>query len=95
MGGRIYTASLPDEQASNLLEQLTLDEARDGQGQLAMRTEQLEDIARLKRWYGEGVWVKMRHVKYSFEGTIVIHYFRNTDTGRTVGFKFKKRLREK
>jgi hypothetical protein len=88
----IYTASIPDEQPSNLLEKLTLDEARDGQGQIAMKAEKLNDASRLKRWYGEGSWVKMRHTKRSCEGMIVVHYFRNIDTGHMVEFKFKQRL---
>lgn len=91
----IYTASIPDEQPENLLEMLALDEAREGQGYVAMKTEQLEDISRLNRWYGEGAWVKMRYTKHTFQGDVVIHYFRNTDTGRSVGFKFKKRLPKK
>ena len=88
----IYTASLPDDLPANLLEQLTLAEARAGQGVVAMQAEQLQDAARLKRWYGDGTWVKMRHTKHSMKGVIVIHYFRNIDTGHNVGFKFKRRL---
>lgn len=88
----IYTASIPDERPANLLEQLTLDEARDGQGHLAMLTAQLHATARLTRWYGAGTWVKMRYTKHTYAGVIVVHYFRNMDTGRTVEFKFKRRL---
>lgn len=90
----IYTASFPDEQPANLLEQLTLAEATDGQGRIAIQAEKLEDTPRLKRWYGEGTWVKMRHTRHTSSGVIVIHYFQNIDTSQRVGFKFKKRLPE-
>lgn len=90
----IFTASIPDEQPTNLLEQLTLEEARDGQGHIAMPTERLHATVRLTNWYGAGTWVKMRHTKRTIAGMIVVHYFRNVETERLVEFKFKQRLPE-
>lgn len=75
-----------------MVEPDALEEARDGQGQIAMHAEQLHATARLTRWYGDGTWVKMRCTKRTVAGMIVVHYFRNVQTGHIVEFKFKQRL---
>lgn len=55
--------------------------------------DDLEDAPRLIANYGPGEWVKMQHVlKGVFEGekmVVVVHYFKNLSSGRSVEFKFK------
>jgi RHS repeat-associated protein len=70
--------------ASNLAEQLTLEEAEAGAGHRIM-----EGAVRDPR-YPEHIWAKMQHVHVNPDGTkIVIHYWNNLLTGAMKGFKFK------
>jgi LysM repeat protein len=80
----------PDETPRTLAEQLTLQEARAGAGEVIMRD--LADEPRLVDNYGPGEWVKKQHVHRKPDGDkINIHWFHNESTGQDVEFKFKTR----
>jgi hypothetical protein len=82
---------IPDEEPANLTEQLAMDAARSGEGDVIMRS--LSDTPRLEANYGPGEWVKMQHTHRVPDGRQVnIHWFRNLTTGQNVQFKFKIRL---
>lgn len=69
-------------QPTDLSEQLTLEEAKSGQGTEIMRGR-IND----PKWAD---WQKMSHTHTTYDGkTIEIHYWRNPTTGETTGFKFK------
>ncbi|HEX8172203.1 MAG TPA: RHS repeat-associated core domain-containing protein [Thermoanaerobaculia bacterium] len=71
-------------EATNLAEQLTLEEAKAGAGRRIMEGR-IDDLR-----YPEQIWAKMEHVHVNPEGVkIVIHYWKNLVTGVMEGFKFK------
>lgn len=87
---KIRKGPKPDETPRTLAEQLTMQEARAGAGEVAMRN--LADEPRLVDNYGPGEWVKMQHTHQTPDGRkINIHWFRNQTTGQNVEFKFKNR----
>ncbi len=77
-------ADVAEQGASNLSEQLALEEAQAGAGTRIMEG-QIKDPK-----YPEDVWAKMQHVHRNPDGTkITIHYWENLQTGAREGFKFK------
>jgi RHS repeat-associated protein len=77
-------ARLAEAGASDLSEQLALEEAQAGVGTRIMEG-QIGDSD-----YPEDVWAKMQHVHENPDGSnIVIHYWENLETGLREGFKFK------
>lgn len=87
-GEPVRKGPIPDELPANLNEQIVLDEAKSGQGKIAMRN--LADTPRLVDNYGPGEWVKMRHSHEFPDGSQTrVHWFRNLTTGDNVEFKFK------
>jgi RHS repeat-associated protein len=79
---------IPNVVATNLEEQLALRGARHGGEPIIY---ELGDAPRLVAHYGRGRWVKMQYV-HRVAGTsrkIVVHYFKNLDTGVLCEFKFK------
>lgn len=68
---------------NNLEEQLTLEEARNGQGREIMKGQTNDP-----EWYG---WQKMQHIHKTPTGdNITIHFWKNPITGEVTGFKFKE-----
>lgn len=52
----------------------------------------LGDTPRLSAVWGEGIWVKMEWKrKVSGGRVIIVHWFRNLNSGQNVEFKFKRR----
>jgi RHS repeat-associated protein len=77
-------ARLVEAGASDLSEQLALEEAQAGAGTRIMEGE-IGDPD-----YPEDVWAKMQHVHENPGGSnIVIHYWENLESGLREGFKFK------
>lgn len=95
----VIAARKPDVEPTNLIEQLTMDEAKAGSldEKIIMgegTAQPLGDTPRLDAGYGPGRWVKMQHVHYGQDvlgnpQTTTIHWFRNLDTGVNCEFKFK------
>jgi len=87
---------IPDENPTNLQEQLLLEDAKAGNGipiQGGM-AEPLGDAPRLVAHYGRNSedWVKMSGIQTKIiNGIIVqIHWFKNIQNNQTVEFKFKR-----
>ena len=87
---------IPDENPSNLQEQLLLEDAKAGNGipiQGGM-AEPLGDAPQLVTHYGGNPedWVKMSGIQTKIiDGMIVqIHWFTNIQNNQTVEFKFKR-----
>lgn len=75
-GGAVRT------EARSLAEHLTMSEAKAGAGTEIMQGK-IKDATRAG-------WAKMQHVHVNPDGTnIVIHYWKNIETGVTEFFKFK------
>ena len=85
---RTLKGRIPDQPPATLAQQLALEEAKAGSGNIIMKN--LADTPRLESLYEPGKWVKLEHVHRSLDGTnIVIHWFRNLTTGQNVEYKFK------
>ena len=87
---------IPDENPTNLQEQLLLEDAKAGNGihiQGGM-AEPLGDAPRLAAHYGGNHedWVKMSSIQTKIiNGMIVqIHWFKNIQNNQTVEFEFKR-----
>ena len=78
VGAKCVSAAIRTE-ASNLAEQLALQEAKAGAGTRIMEGA-IKDPA-----YPENLWAKMQYT----HGDITIHYWQNLQTGERIGFKFK------
>ena len=87
--GAILRGSIPDQVAANLPEQMALNSARAGNGEIIIRS--LGDAPRLVANYGPGEWVKMQNVVRGIDGNVTVHWFRNLTTGQNVEFKFTSR----
>ncbi|HEX9643641.1 MAG TPA: RHS repeat-associated core domain-containing protein, partial [Acidimicrobiia bacterium] len=88
-GDLVRKGPLPDEVANNLPEQLALDAARAGNGEIII--ENLGDVGRLNDNYGPGEWVKMQYVLRGVDDNVTVHWFRNLTTNMDVEFKFTSR----
>jgi hypothetical protein len=88
-GSAVLKGPIADEVAANLPEQMTLDSARTGNGEVIIRN--LGDEPRLAANYGPGEWVKMENVARGTDGNVTVHWFRNLTTGQNVEFKFTSR----
>jgi RHS repeat-associated protein len=88
-GGAVLKGPIADEVASNLPEQMALDSARAGNGDVIIRN--LGDEPRLVANYGPGEWVKMENVGRGVDENVTVHWFRNLTTGQNVQFKFTSR----
>lgn len=80
---------IPDERPNNLPEQMGMNSAKEGYGQVIIRD--LGDAPRLDALYGPGTWVKMQNVARGIDQNVVVHWFRNLDTGVNAEFKFAQR----
>lgn len=80
---------IADQVARNLPEQMALNSAQSGAGQVIIRN--LGDAPRLVANYGPGEWVKMQNVVRGIDGNVTVHWFRNLTTGANVEFKFTSR----
>jgi RHS repeat-associated protein len=84
----VLKGPIPNQPPVNLAEQLALEEAQSGLGSAILRN--LADAPRLQALYGAGEWVKMQWVHRGANGAnIVIHWFRNLNSGLNVEYKFK------
>ena len=81
--------NLLDLYAHNLPEQMALDSARAGNGDVIIRN--LGDEPRLVANYGPGEWVKMENVARGTDQNVTVHWFRNLTFGQNVEFKFTSR----
>lgn len=82
-GSQCVTQAVRSE-ASNLSEQLTMEEAKAGAGSRIMQGK-INDSR-----YPEDIWAKIQHTHTTPEGTnIVVHYWQNLVSGIRTGFKFK------
>jgi RHS repeat-associated protein len=80
----VVAADVAEAGATDLSEQLALEEAQAGAGQRIMEGS-INDPN-----YPEDVWAKMQHVHENPDGSnTVIHYWENLETGVREGFKFK------
>jgi len=85
-----------NEEPNSLHEALVLVEAILGAGKFIQPKPgkpPLADTPRLNAVWQEGIWIKMEP-KRKLQGgkkTVIIHWFRNTNTGLDVEFKFKRR----
>ena len=82
----ICKPSIPDVNPGNLCEQLALQEAKAGAGEVIMTA--LGDEPRLVALYGPGPWVKKQHQHRCHDGrNLVIHYFSNGIRNEELKFK--------
>jgi hypothetical protein len=82
------TASAPKQfrtEPQNLQEQLTLQEAQSGQGNIIMQ-DKIAD----PKWSGHQK-MQHSHLNLNTNKRIVIHFWNNPETGNRVQFKFKNR----
>lgn len=81
----------PNEEPRNIPEQLAMESAKQGYGTPIMG--EMGDAPRLNAVYGHGQWRKMQNVTRGSSGNVTIHWFRNTDIGADVEFKFVSRYK--
>jgi RHS repeat-associated protein len=92
----VLKGPIPDQVPANLVEQLTLAEAKSGVASEGVIMRNLNDAPRLDSVWGEGPWVKMENVHRmpNGAGQINVHWFHNERTLQSVEFKFKFRQRD-
>jgi hypothetical protein len=85
--GGVAKGPIADAVPRNLPEQMALNSAKAGNGEIIIRN--LGDEARLAANYGPGEWVKMQEVVKTGNGNVTVHWFRNlSNPSVNVEFKF-------